>query len=547
MHLTKSLPRHNLITLFILLFSLSTMNLEAQRKKRTHDFEKFAKKVVLYMNTDVAHWSPDEEALQYISEQTGKNLSAVKAKAKKDKAQVVADVKFLNDNGVYRKLESADIEVIQEKPIKKANIILHCSYKDKEFDLTLANCIQTNTTWVLGDGVIPSGEGVEDLIQKDKQRRKKSKSGALAKLQKWGAEQEQKNSGTESDAYKAKTFQMQGADPVTQYIKKDDIGKHLKGYYIDDKNVKHKAVIKFQPPENLSNPNSTLLLYEKAVGDPGYSSDETQNKLTGTINKSKIKAFYVGGQLYVFTGEFWDILKEEGAIRKLARITPAEKDGQTNYVLANLIQKKGNSPENAASLMLGFKRKMSDLVSAHEAMAEKIKDKEDGYKWKNMDAIIAEYNQWYAEKYPEKTNYILQGVKEADAKPSVDKNKPVQILTTAQLGDYLSEKTWETTKITQFNDRNPDGISRSSNLKQARVYFTHTFKSDGSVVIDGVSPYKGKYDEWKVSGRHKITLTNSSNGKETDYKISNTKTGSFEFERTNPLLKKKEIITFSIK
>ncbi|WP_462281358.1 hypothetical protein [Salinivirga cyanobacteriivorans] len=547
MHLTKSLSRRNLITIFILLFSLSTMNLEAQRKKRTHDFEKFAKKVVLYMNTDVAHWSPDEEALQYISEQTGKDLATVKAQAKKDKAQVVADVKFLNDNGVYRKLESSDIEVIQEKPVKKANVILHCSYKDKKFDLTLTNCVQTNTTWVLGDGVVPSGDGVQELIEKDKERRKKSESGALAKLQKWGAEQESESTGSESNAYKAQTFQMKGADPVTQYIRKENIGKHLKGYYIDNDNVKHKAVIKYQPPENLSNPNSTLLLYEKAIGEPGYTADETQNRLTGTINKSKIKAFYVGGQLYIFTGEFWDILKEEGAIRKLARITLAEKDGQTNYVLANLIQKKGSSPENTASLMLGFKRKMSALVSENEAMAEKIEDKDDGYKWKNMDAIITEYNQWYAKKYPEKTNYILQDLKEANTKPSPDKNKPVQILTVNQLSDYLGGKTWETTKITQFNDRNPDGISRSSNLKQARVYFTHTFNADGSVVIDGVSPYKGKYDQWKASGRYKITLTNSSTGKETDYKLSNTKTGSFEFERTNPLLKKKEIITFSIK
>ncbi len=539
--------RQSRIILLIALLSVSAMDLEAQRKKRTHNFEKFAKKVVLYMNTDVAHWSPDDEALQYISKQTANDLSAVKAKAKKDKEQVVADVKFLNDNGVYRKLESADIEVIQEKPVKKANIILHCSYKDKEFDLTLTNCIQTNTTWVLGDGVVPSGKGVKELIKKDQERRKKSNGGALAKLQKWGDEQEKKNNAGKSKGYQAKTYEMQGGDPVTQYIKKEYIGKHLKGYYIDKNNIKHKVVIKFQPPENLTNPNSTLLLYEKAYGQPGYSPNETRNNLTGTVNKSKIKAFYVGDQLYVFTGEFWDILKAEGAIRKLVRIRPVEKDGQTNYVVANLIQKQNNTPENTASLMLGFKRKMSDLVSEYEALAEKVEDKKDGYKWRNMDAIIAEYNQWYAEKYPEKTNYILEGVKESDKKPAIDKNKPIQILSTAQLRDYLSGKTWETTKITQFNDRNPDGVSRSSNLKQARVYFTHTFNADGTLQIDGVSPYKGKYDQWKVTGRYKITLAESASGKETDYKLSNTKTGSFEFERTNPLLKKKEVITFSIK
>lgn len=43
-----------------------------------------------------------------------------------------------------------------------------------------------------------------------------------------------------------------------------------------------------------------------------------------------------------------------------------------------------------------FSHKMSRLVSDHHKLARKIKDEEEGYKFKDLEKIIREYNSWKA-------------------------------------------------------------------------------------------------------------------------------------------------------
>lgn len=496
------------------------------------------------MNTDVGHWLPDDEALKYISDKTGKSIEELEKEKANNLNQLQVDVAFLNNNRIFRKYDDISVNVKQEEPIKVADIVLHCEDDGKVYDITLTNCIQTNRTWVLGDHIKASGPGVEDIIaatkKEEEERAEKRENSGLAKLQKKAEEAEAKEKAeaeSKGKRYVGEKFRLQSGKPHSVYYRMQHIGKKVDGYYVTKDMEKHEGKILYQAPEIMHDQNKYLVTYDEHGTKKNWS-------------KGEIEAFYVAGQLYIFTGEFWDIMIEEGAIRRLGRVVKNSSTGE--YVTADLIQKVGISPENTASLAFGFKNKMSELVEENKELSKKVKNREKGYRLMQMDDIIDEYNQWYDEEGPADIEYLAERVEAAKSKDSensvgIDKDKKVQVLTSEDLADYLSNKTWEVTKLTQFDKANPDGVTKSSGLKSARLYFTHSFGSNGTVLIEGNSPYKGKYDKWKVSGRNKITLINSANNKESVYTISETKSGVFKAERTNPLMKNKEIITFSLK
>jgi len=45
--------------------------------------------------------------------------------------------------------------------------------------------------------------------------------------------------------------------------------------------------------------------------------------------------------------------------------------------------------------LVNFDKNMSKLVSDYPELSEKVRNKEEGYKWINAKEIIAEYNSWY--------------------------------------------------------------------------------------------------------------------------------------------------------
>lgn len=380
-------PLYTLLPAFLMFFSTVSFT---QKPQKTHDHEKFSKKVIAYMMNDITKGCPDEEALIYISEQSGKPLEQLKTLTKENKEQLIADVKFLNDNGIYRKLQSTEVKVKQEAPLKVADIVLHCEFRGDKIDLTLRNCVQTNVTWVLGDAILLSGDGAEAMMEKYNARKVKNENGLLSKLESLDAANSASDNSVNTYAYQGQKFPMQGSALHTQFYKMELIGQKLNGYVIDKNYEKHETIIQYDAPEILQSPDHKLTVTYKGE--------------TRAVEKDELRAFYVGDQLFVFTGEYWDILLEEGAIRKLGRIV---QDSEGNYVTADLIQKQGLSPENTISLALGFKNKMSDYVKEHEALAQKISDKASGYKLINLDAIILEYNKWYDENYPEQVDYLF--------------------------------------------------------------------------------------------------------------------------------------------
>lgn len=183
--------------------------------------------------------------------------------------------------------------------------------------------------------------------------------------------------------------------------------KPMKGFYIDKDGKKISAVIKYQAPEMMNSANSALLLYKTAYNEPGFKEDESNNFIAAKL-KMEVLAFSVNGHVYVpIEGEKWGILMKEGAIRECVYIFKTQTgSGKTGYQQSVWYKKHEGKTLPGLNLALGFKNSMSDFVSDNSELAEKIKNKEEGYTMLKTNFIIEEYNKWYDEKNPGKLKYI---------------------------------------------------------------------------------------------------------------------------------------------
>ena len=55
---------------------------------------------------------------------------------------------------------------------------------------------------------------------------------------------------------------------------------------------------------------------------------------------------------------------------------------------------------NSLKMLTNFKKNMSKLVADDPQLAEKIKNKEEGYRYYDLAKIIREYNAWYIKNHP---------------------------------------------------------------------------------------------------------------------------------------------------
>ena len=407
--------QHLHITIFLLLIA---SGLSAQKPKKTYDHNKFAKKVVLFMNSnDVSRFFADAAGIQYISEKTGKAESDISKEVDANKTKVAEDLKFLNDNGIYRILDKTTLENVRENPIKQADIVLHCHYQDKSYRLVLTNCIQTNTTWVLGDGIRPEGDDIAKLQEAYQQKSEKKPGGLLGKIQDMEEKQEAREAESKkmmrenppTRGYHAKIFPMQNSDAATKYIKYDAFGLPLDGYYITNDGKIVQAAIVYQEPEKLMMHEFDLAIANHvSTSKVDYLNPNSDNNFKTFVKKETIKAFFVGEQLFVRSSpNKWHILISEGAIRELVAIAKIENNNGASYVTSTLIQKLLNAPVNKGSMAIGFKNTMSTMVDEHTELAEKIRNKATGYTFEYQSTIIREYNAWYAQKYPAKIPYVM--------------------------------------------------------------------------------------------------------------------------------------------
>lgn len=383
----------------------------AQKVKKTYDHTKFAKKVLFSFTPQYVNaWSPDDKAIKYISDKSEKSVEEVKASVEANKASIKADVKQITDAGVGMILKTVDVNVVQESPVKVADLVLNGEYNGTAIIYTLKNCVQTDISWYLGDRIIPSGDGLEALVDmqqglKDKQEAAAARTDSLNAL--YAGSTASTEAANPSYKYFGQTRNVTDADQSKRYFDFDLIGKPVRGYIIKKDGTKVDCIIKQQDPETLQNPTSTLLLYNLAHTDAGYTEDETNNFKSAQM-KNELRAFFVGGNMYVNDGEQWSILMREGAIREIVRLVPTEVNGKKVYLVGKIVQKLEGPLINETNLNLVFKNTMSEWVKDNPEMAEKIKNKAEGYKWSNAASVIVEYNKWYEEKYPEQAPYVLK-------------------------------------------------------------------------------------------------------------------------------------------
>jgi hypothetical protein len=55
---------------------------------------------------------------------------------------------------------------------------------------------------------------------------------------------------------------------------------------------------------------------------------------------------------------------------------------------------------DVSSMVMGFPKKMSEYVKDYPELAAKITNKEKGYGFTNINAVVREYNEWYLKKDP---------------------------------------------------------------------------------------------------------------------------------------------------
>lgn len=158
----------------------------------------------------------------------------------------------------------------------------------------------------------------------------------------------------------------------------------------------------------------TKKLYAK-YSHPGIlmGTNPLETNTAGNIDKGLIETFYMNNQCWVQrstpAGMQWVILNRQGAIEHITYITTAVKTssaGTDNFtpVTSDLISKNGQSETNA-SLVLGYKKKMSQLVSDYAELAGKVANEEKGYGFITYLDVVDEYNAWFEKNNPGKIKY----------------------------------------------------------------------------------------------------------------------------------------------
>ena len=114
----------------------------------------------------------------------------------------------------------------------------------------------------------------------------------------------------------------------------------------------------------------------------------------GLMKKSNFNLMVADGKIRLYE---WYSTKD-GFVSMTRQSGESDKDYDARrYNTDIVIAKDGKEPIVHSSLMLKFADKMSALVAEHKELANKVKNKEKGYKMLNLFEIINEYNAWAAE------------------------------------------------------------------------------------------------------------------------------------------------------
>jgi hypothetical protein len=388
----------------------------SQKPKKTYDHEKFAKKAIMSM-AYIEKTCADDAALKFISEKTGVSVEELQKQQEANLAILKEDVTFIMDNGVFGTQGSIELTNVKESPVKTADIVVNYTNKVGDFQYVLTNCVQTNISWYMGDGIDPRGAGVQGIIANRQARKEKAENGFLGKLEAIGEKQDSlialgEVEGAKRDSinalrkgYLATPFPMQGIDKSSKYYHHDQVNMPLQGYYITHVGEKIEAVIAYQKPE--------FFVGDFAAGASLFICKEANNTAVDVLNidsepnylkfvpKDQIQAFYVGGQLFAnIKNVGWRIVTSEGAIHTFVNMVKVNSNENVTYQTYEQTQKLGGTAYG--SIIGGPSTNVFlDLMEDCPEIAQELKDGT----LSRFEAIIR-YNHWFDLSFPEKVEYI---------------------------------------------------------------------------------------------------------------------------------------------
>jgi hypothetical protein len=179
------------------------------------------------------------------------------------------------------------------------------------------------------------------------------------------------------------------------------VGEKYPGYIIKNDGTKIEGYIEAHPraaATPFGNDNQTIVT---------FYSDPKNKKTKIEYKPEDLKEYMVADKHYVsmnYSGGLMAkpvrflLVKKEGRIKTCIWYEWASlnSDGTNVYTEKEIFQKGDEKPIELTSFLMGYVKKMSELVKEYPEMVKKINDKEKGYGMLNIEKIIAEYNEWYA-------------------------------------------------------------------------------------------------------------------------------------------------------
>jgi len=191
----------------------------------------------------------------------------------------------------------------------------------------------------------------------------------------------------------------QNGDTVHGYLLLKNLAANQDKVFFFEHPEDKKYSVKYKPKD--------LKAYK--VGPRYYESWKFRPPATASANDARTYHFL----LKIIDGPFslyrwyYEILEQSKARLKIDSDQPltgtvdlsfSEKDLQThNY---------GVTPEgefvdlSSLKMLTSFRKNMSKLVADDEELARKIRNKEKGYGYYDIERIIREYNEWYLKNHP---------------------------------------------------------------------------------------------------------------------------------------------------
>lgn len=408
------MTKSNLGILFFLL-SLPLVSL-SQKPKKTHNYEKFAKKAIMSM-AYIEKMCPDETALSFISEKTGVSISELQERQASNLEMIKEDIQFIMDNSIFGTQGAIELINVIESPIKTADIVVHYSNKNGAFTYVLTNCIQTNISWYLGDGIDPRGEGVKEIIASRAERKKKAENGLWGKLKDLEEKVETAEAANQQEqaymdslnalrtGHVAKPFPMQGIDRSSEYYQHQKLNLPLSGYYVTLDGSIVPAVIAYQAPEflvgDLASASSLFICKEDNGQAVDVLNSDQEPNFKEYVPKDKLQAFFVGGQLFAnIENVGWRIVTTEGAIHTFVTMVKVTSGNGSTYQTFEQTQKLEG--EVHGSIMKGPSTDvLTELLSDCPELAKELSEGATP----NTEMIIR-YNRWYDATFPAQIKYI---------------------------------------------------------------------------------------------------------------------------------------------